>query len=106
MTDLLNIESVELFMDVDHQNPEDLIITLTSPSGYTSILADTNPAEYGNMRYHDMVSMHHYGELSAGTWTVNVLDVNSTGSTGTVNDWQLVFHGTDADVDGDGWSNE
>ena len=106
VTDLLNIESVELFMDVDHQNPEDLIITLTSPSGYTSILADTNPAEYGNMRYHDMVSMHHYGELSAGTWTVNVLDVNSTGSTGTVNDWQLVFHGTDADVDGDGWSNE
>ena len=106
VTDLLSIESVELFMDVDHQNPEDLIITLTSPSGYTSILADTNPAEYGNMRYHDMVSMHHYGELSAGTWTVNVLDVNSTGSTGTVNDWQLVFHGTDADVDGDGWSNE
>ena len=106
VTDLLNIESVELFMDVDHQNPEDLIITLTSPSGYTSILADTNPAEYGNMRYHDMVSMHHYGELSAGTWTVNVLDVNSTGSTGTVNDWQLVFHGTDADADGDGWSNE
>ena len=106
VTDLLNIESVELFMDVDHQNPEDLIITLTSPSGYTSILADTNPAEYGNMRYHDMVSMHHYGELSAGIWTVNVLDVNSTGSTGTVNDWQLVFHGTDADADGDGWSNE
>ena len=106
VTDLLNIESVELFMDVDHQNPEDLIITLTSPSGYASILADTNPAEYGNMRYHDMVSMHHYGELSAGTWTVNVLDVNSTGSTGTVNDWQLVFHGTDADADGDGWSNE
>ena len=106
VTDLLNIESVELFMDVDHQNPEDLIITLTSPSGYTSILADTNPAEYGNMRYHDMVSMHHYGELTAGTWTVNVLDVNSTGSTGTVNDWQLVFHGTEADADGDGWTNE
>jgi subtilisin-like proprotein convertase family protein len=106
VTDLLNIESVELFMDVDHQNPEDLIITLTSPSGYTSVLADTNPAEYGNMRYHDMVSMHHYGELTAGTWTVNVLDVNSTGSTGTVNDWQLVFHGTEADADGDGWTNE
>ena len=106
VTDLLNIESVELFMDIDHQDPEDLIITLTSPSGYTSILADTNPADYGNMRYHDMVSMHHYGELSAGTWTVNVLDVDSTGSTGTVNDWQLVFHGTEADADGDGWTNE
>ena len=106
VTDLVNIESVELFMDIDHQDPEDLIITLTSPSGYTSILADTNPADYGNMRYHDMVSMHHYGELSAGTWTVNVLDVDSTGSTGTVNDWQLVFHGTEADADGDGWTNE
>ena len=106
VTDLLSIESVELFMDVDHQNPEDLIITLTSPSGYTSILADTNPADYGNMRYHDMVSMHHFDELSAGTWTVNVLDVNSTGSTGTVNDWQLVLHGTEADADGDGWTDE
>ncbi|MDC3056788.1 S8 family serine peptidase [bacterium] len=106
VTDMVSIESVELYMDIDHDDPGDLIITLTSPSGYTSILADTNPADYGNMRYHKMVSMHHFEEISSGTWTVEVIDVNPTSSNGTVNDWQLVIHGTDADADGDGWSDE
>ena len=106
VTDMVSIESVELYMDIDHDDPGDLIITLTSPSGYTSILADTNPADYGNMRYHKMVSMHHFDEISSGTWTVEVIDVNPTSSNGTVNDWQLVIHGTDADADGDGWSDE
>ena len=104
--DMVNIESVELFMDIDHPDPEDLIITLTSPEGYTSILADTNPADYGNMRFHDMVSMHHYDEISSGTWTIEILDVNPSASDGTVNNWQLVVHGTEADADGDGWTDE
>ena len=37
---------------------------------------------------------------------MEVIDVNPTSSNGTVNDWQLVIHGTDADADGDGWSDE
>ena len=106
VTELVSIESVELYMDIDHEDPGDLIITLTSPSGYTSILADTNPADYGDMRYHKMVSMHHFDEISSGTWTIEVIDVNPTSSNGSVNDWQLVIHGTDADADGDGWSDE
>ena len=66
VTELVSIESVELYMDIDHEDPRSHYhpdLTQWVPS----ILADTNPADYGDMRYHKMVSMHHFDEISSGT---------------------------------------
>jgi len=100
--DLL-LESVEVVVDIDHNNRGDLEIKLTSPSGTESVLAtehSDNGNDYNNWMFS---SVHFWDEGSVGNWTISVEDKDS-GTSGTFEDWQLILHGTelsrDSDLDG------
>lgn len=71
----LRIESVELIPHVLTENIGDLEIVLTAPSGMQSLLARNRFGD-GRDNYIDYVftSLRHWGELSAGVWSVRIAD--------------------------------
>jgi len=86
------VESVEVVFSATHTYRGDLRVALTAPSGTQSILAEdhwnANP-DYSGWKFS---SSRHWGELSSGTWQLNVSD-RATGDTGTFDNWQLILHG-------------
>ncbi|MDP6742469.1 MAG: S8 family serine peptidase [Candidatus Thalassarchaeaceae archaeon] len=103
MGDDLQLESVDVLVDIDHNARGDLEIKLTSPSGTESVLATThgdNGNDYNNWMFS---SVHFWDEGSAGNWTLSVEDKDS-GTSGTIDDWELILHGVelnrDTDLDG------
>ncbi len=94
----LQIDHVELELDIEHGQFQDLIVTLTSPNGTESILLDRVPytSEFdppdtsiglpvappndkgfkGTTLKYTFSSTRHWGELGAGTWTLNISDNN------------------------------
>lgn len=90
------VEHVTVKANISHSFRGNLRITLTSPSGMESVLADTfnssNPAANYNWTFS---SVHHWGESAYGTWIVKVADlsgsVNTTG--GTLEDVTLTLYG-------------
>ena len=52
-------------------------------------------------------TVHHWDESSLGTWKLKIRDTTS-GTSGTLNSWQMIIHGMniDLDYDDDGISNE
>ncbi|MBN16564.1 MAG: hypothetical protein CMB37_00170 [Euryarchaeota archaeon] len=100
ITDALLVEHVEVYVDIEHVFRGDLVITLTSPSGTESTLAQKQ--DDSNNDYNWMFStVHNWDEYSTGNWTLSVVD-DGNGDTGTWNDWELVIHGTSTVVDSDG----
>jgi subtilisin-like proprotein convertase family protein/subtilisin family serine protease len=102
-------EHVSLRVQSDHPVRGDLRITLTSPSGVTSVLQRLNddltpgPVDW---TYH---SAKHFYESSRGTWSVAIGDEFS-GNSGSIQNLELRIRGvriTDADADGldDGWES-
>lgn len=92
----LTIERVEVIFDSSHANGRDLTITLTSPDGTTSVLADANRLpHFGRYNRWSFTSTHHWDEQTAGTWTLQVRD-ERRGNSGKLNHWQLRFYGTTA----------
>jgi len=85
------VEHVEVVFNTTHSRRGDLAVVLTSPSGTQSVLAslrnDSN-SNYSNWRF---MSARHWGELSAGQWTLRVSDVRP-GFAGTFNSWQLLVY--------------
>lgn len=103
----MEIESVELVLTAAHASCGQLRVSITSPGGLESLLANTrtdNAATYGNG--YIFTSMKHLGERAGGTWTLKVAD-GVNGTTGTLTSWRLRFHGTqvpcpcDWETDGD-----
>ncbi|GAB1256202.1 hypothetical protein NBRC116494_07040 [Aurantivibrio plasticivorans] len=97
----LPIEHVTLTLDIVHDQIGDLIIKLISPHGTESIILERlgqdldDSADVGHGA-EDMVfsfgSRAHLGELSEGTWTLEITD-SSGGSVGTLRNWSLDFSG-------------
>ena len=90
----IEIEWVEVVFDAQHTQRGDLEITLTSPDGTESILAETHRDVNDDFDSWVFTSARHWDESSLGDWTLEVTD-NITGETGTWNDWQLNIYGTD-----------
>lgn len=89
-----SIEHVEVRVQIQHPAPQDLEIILTSPSGTQSVLA--NPGGmlfYGDYSDWVFTSTRHWGESSAGDWTLTVRD-RASGTTGTLQSWQITVYGT------------
>ena len=97
--DLGNIEWVEVVMTTNHPFDADLGITLTSPAGTQSVLAELpgfvadpcfdnslDPYDYGNQW--TFTSVRHWGESTRGNWTLHVAD-ELTLDEGTWVSWQL-----------------
>jgi len=90
----LKIERVEVIFDSSHANGRDLTITLTSPDGTTSVLAEANQLpHFGRYDRWSFTSTHHWDEQAAGNWTLQVQD-EQQGNAGTLNFWQLRLYGT------------
>ena len=94
ITEDVQIEWVEVVFDAEHTQRGDLEVTLTSPDGTESILAETNRDVNDDYDSWVFTSARHWDESSLGDWTLEVSD-NTTGETGTWNDWQLNIYGTD-----------
>jgi len=98
-----HIEYVEItFSAANHPYAGDLAITLTSPAGTVSQLAETHtcfndsgqklascPVPYSGWVFG---SARHLGEAADGTWTLTVKDGSLT-KTGTFQSWKLKFYG-------------
>ena len=101
----LSLESVDVFVDITHSARGELDIVLESPSGHQSWLAevhDDNNADYSDWRFG---TVQHWDESSQGNWILKVRDSVTGSNSGTLNSWELIFHGVGnvTDTDGDGW---
>lgn len=88
----LRVEYLTLAVDITHTFRGDLAITLTSPSGMTSRLAEAH-SDNGDDYHWTFSSVRHWGELSTGTWTLKIADEASS-DTGTLNAATLTLSGT------------
>ena len=88
----LRVEYLTLALDITHTYRGDLAITLTSPSGMTSRLAEKH-SDGGNNYHWTFSSVRHWGELSTGTWTLKVADMAAS-DTGTLDAATLTLSGT------------
>lgn len=89
------VEHVELTLTVAHTYWGDLAVTLTSPSGMQSELAETCLYADSSYTYQawPLSSVRHWGEKANGTWTVRVSD-GAAGDTGTLKGVELKLHGS------------
>ena len=103
VSESLIVESVDVIFDADHPYRSDLDVTLISPDGTESELVNyfANRDSGNNYNEWQFNSVQHWGEVSAGTWTLEVYD-DGNQDVGTWNHWELVIHGTEVDLDSDG----
>ena len=100
VTDNMSIESVSIMVDISHSNRGDLDIELMSPAGTISVLRSSNGDTGDDIQDWIYGSVHHWGESSAGNWTLRLKD-SSSGVVGTLNSWGLTLHGVDLESDHD-----
>lgn len=91
------VEHVTVKANITHSFRGNLRITLISPSGMESVLADTfNDTTYPAANYNwTFSSVHHWGESAYGTWTVKVADLSGNANTtgGTLENVTLTLFG-------------
>ncbi len=90
----VTIEHVVIELACTHPFWDDLRVTLTSPSGTVSVLADAPmfPSPFGPTSW-EFMTTRCWGETAGGTWTLNVVDVHPQ-MTGSLTSWRLKVHGT------------
>ncbi|XP_036384685.1 neuroendocrine convertase 1 [Megalops cyprinoides] len=92
-----SLEHVQLEASIDYTRRGDLHITLTSPSGTSTVLLaererDTSSNGFKNW---DFMSVHTWGEDPAGTWTLKITDMSGRmENEGQIVSWKLILHGT------------
>lgn len=89
----LRVEHVTVTLDIRHPSRGDLAITLTSPSGMTSRLAEQHNDDNENYPAWTFSSVRHWGETAQGTWTLKVADLGEE-NTGTLRWAHITFYGT------------
>jgi subtilisin-like proprotein convertase family protein len=97
----LEIDWVEVELNLTHPYRGDLVVSLISPSGIESRLIDRpgNRLDDGDNIVFKLSSTQHWGESSAGTWTLKIKDFGPT-DVGILNSWKLHLYG-DADTAND-----
>lgn len=91
----LRAEHVTVTVDLTHPRRRNLKVVLTSPSGTRSVLAEPAASLSSGADFRDwtFMSVRHWGESAAGTWTLTVSD-EVAGSTGTLVSATLEIFGT------------
>ena len=74
VTEDIRVEHVTMKVLITHSRRSDLAITLTSPSGMKSRLAEIHQGKGKDYKNWTFSSVRHWGEMSPGTWTINVTD--------------------------------
>ncbi|XP_035382614.1 neuroendocrine convertase 1 [Electrophorus electricus] len=94
---IVSLEHVQVEGSIDYTRRGDLHITLTSPSGTTTVLLaererDTSTNGFRNW---DFMSVHTWGENPTGTWTLKITDTSGRmENKGEILSWKLILHGT------------
>ncbi len=89
----LRVEQVTLTASIAHSFRGNLAITLTSPSGMQSRLAELHNDPGSNYVQWTFMSVRHWGETSQGNWQVRVADLQA-GDTGAIQSLELNLYGT------------
>nr|MBC8426486.1 proprotein convertase P-domain-containing protein [bacterium] len=91
----LALEQATVDLDVSHQRPADLFVSLTSPSGTNVKLHEFTPGSSDGISGTYGATLSAFGALSTfegedptGTWTLTVVD-NQSGVDGYINSWGL-----------------
>uniref|UniRef100_A0AAY4AF72 Neuroendocrine convertase 1 n=1 Tax=Denticeps clupeoides TaxID=299321 RepID=A0AAY4AF72_9TELE len=91
------LEHVQVEASIEYTRRGDLHITLTSPSGTSTVLLaererDTSANGFRNW---DFMSVHTWGEDPSGTWTLKITDTSGhMENEGQIVSWKLILHGT------------
>lgn len=91
--DALDAEHVELILDATTTYVGDLRITLTSPSGTVSVLAEQRDDPQDDLDERVFTTVRHWGEAALGNWTVQVADRGPL-DYAVWNSARLIVHGT------------
>ncbi len=93
----LRVERVTVTVNINHTSRGQLAVTLTSPSGTASRLAEMHGDTGDNYANWTFSTVRCWGEHSAGNWTLKITD-GTTGTTGTLTAATLTVYGTPAVV--------
>ena len=85
------IEHVEVVLNATHEYRGQLEITLTSPSGTKSVLAEAHADAGENYASWTFMTVQNWGEAIQGNWQLSVVDAQG-GHTGTLISWELILH--------------
>ncbi len=94
LTDVTQLEHVELLLDITHGRASDLEIVLTSPLGTQSILAEQRNLANQSFGSRAFMTVRNWGELPEGDWTITITDKRSN-QAGTWNTARLILHGNE-----------
>ena len=89
----LRVEHATVTLDVRHLNRGHLAVTLTSPSGMQSRLAEKHSDSGDHYSAWTFSSVRHWGETSAGNWSLKIADLTS-GTVGTMRWARVTLYGT------------
>lgn len=90
----IKTEWVEVIFNATHSNRGDLKVSLISPNGTESILANQHPDSGSNYDQWVFTSARNWGESSMGNWTLQVSDEWGNEVVGEWKDWKLNIYGT------------
>lgn len=94
----LRVEHATVRLSITHTARGNLEITLTSPSGMTSRLAEVRADSNDHYSNWTFSSVRHWGENSNGVWTLKIADRSDTGNTagGTLTFAEVTLYGAPA----------
>lgn len=90
----LRVESVEVEVNVAHAKRGDVAFVLTSPSGMRSVVDPRAADEGADFEDFLFTSVRHWGESSAGTWTLRIIDTKGNGISGAAGAITMRLFGT------------
>lgn len=88
----LRVERVTVTVNINHASRGQLGVTLTSPGGMPSVLAETHGDTGDNYSNWTFSTVRCWGEEAAGNWTLKITDTGA-GTTGTLTTATLTVHG-------------
>jgi subtilisin-like proprotein convertase family protein len=91
------VEHVALTVTLPHPNHGDLAVSLFSPSGVESRLAELHNSSGTGYSGWTLSSVRHWGERAVGTWKVKIAD-HRAGSSGTLNALHLQLQGSEPEA--------
>jgi subtilisin-like proprotein convertase family protein len=89
----VRVEQVTVTLDIQHPYRGDLAVTLTSPSGMQSRLAEQHNDYNANYSSWTFSSVRHWGEEAQGVWTLAIADLSEEDA-GTLRWARVEFYGT------------
>ncbi len=79
--DNIRVEHVTVTVNINHTARGNLKVTLTSPSGTVSRLAEVRSDSNDNYANWTFMTVRNWGENASGTWRLKVTDESGTGNT-------------------------